>query len=144
MGRTRHVRGVRGLPAALVVVVGLLVGLGACGDDGGPDASVELSEAGKRGQTTASDAGCTACHTADGGRSTGPTWKDLAGSEVELDGGETLTADDDYLTRAIVDPRSQVVAGYANIMPTYGDRLDDDEVADIVAYLRDLSTHTRR
>lgn len=113
--------------------------LAGCGDDGGNDPAAALSAAGERGKMVARDKGCTACHSADGARGTGPTWKGLAGKKVKLEGGDTVTADDIYLARAIKDPRSQVVEGYANIMPAaYGD-LDAATVADLIAYIHDLA-----
>lgn len=127
--------------AALVLALALAAtgALAGCSDDGGSAPTVALSAAGERGKVVARDKGCTACHSADGARSTGPTWKGLAGKVVKLDGGDTVTADDVYLARAIRDPRSQVVEGYANIMPSaYGD-LDDATVADLVAYIHDLA-----
>lgn len=124
---------------ALLVTGSLAAGglLAACGDDGPSTPPVELSAAGERGKAVASDNGCTNCHTTDGSKSTGPTWKGLAGSQVELKGGETVTADEAYLRTAIVEARSETVDGYANIMPDYGS-LSDDEVADLIAYLQDL------
>lgn len=115
--------------------------LGACGDDGdGGGASVVITgAAAQRGQSIAEDQGCTNCHSDNGRRSTGPTWQGLAGSEVELDGGETVTADAAYLKRSIVDPRSEVVAGFPNIMPETYDDLTPAELDDLVAYLEELS-----
>lgn len=130
--------------AVLVALVALPAGslLAACGDDGGTDDAapeVTLSPAGERGRAVAEANGCRACHSVDGARSMGPTWQGLAGSEVELEGGGTVVADAAYLEQAIRDPRSQVRAGFDNLMPdAYGD-LTDDEVADLVAYLTDLA-----
>lgn len=119
------------------------VSLAACGGDSDQYATPTITgEAAQRGEQIAKDQGCTSCHTASGRRSTGPTWKDLAGSEVELQDGTTVTADDAYLTRAIVEPRAQVVKGYANIMPTTYADLSEADVKDLVAYLRALSSHT--
>ena len=111
--------------------------LAGCGNDGGSDPAVALSAAGERGKTVARDKGCTACHSADGARSTGPTWKGLAGKKVKLEGGDTVTADDIYLARAIKDPRSQV---YANIMPAAYDDLDAATIADLIAYIHALAS----
>ena len=61
----------------------------------------------------------------------------LYGSDVELEDGTTVVADDDYLSRAITDPSAEVVAGSRTQMPK--NSLDDDQVADVVAYIRDLS-----
>ena len=113
----------------------------ACGGGGGTDGAPQpTSAAGKRGLVLAEESGCQACHTANGKNSTGPTWKDLAGSKVELDGGQTVVANDEYLARSITDPKSQVASGYAGIMPSNG--LSKAEVADIVAYLNELSSLT--
>ena len=111
--------------------------LGACSKDDAP--AVALSAAGKRGKAVADEKGCGACHTTSGSRSTGPTWKDLAGSKVELTNGKTVTADDAYLERAIREPRAEVVKGYPNIMPEAYSDLTDEQVADLLAYLRDLA-----
>jgi cytochrome c oxidase subunit 2 len=136
--------GGRRLGPALVAVVSIVASVGwlaACGDDESSAPPVELSAAGERGAQIVEDQGCTSCHSTDGSRGTGPTWKDLAGSEVELTDG-TVTADDDYLRTSIVDPRSQVVKGYANIMPVYEGQMSDEELDDVIAYLRDLSSFT--
>lgn len=137
----------RRLVVAALVVGSVLGGalLSGCGDDGGGSDGSDgsdgpaLSAAGRRGQTVAKEQGCTSCHTTDGSRSSGPSWKDLAGSPVVLDDGTETVADDDYLRQAIVASRSQVVKGYPNIMPVYQDELTDAEVDDLIAYLHDLS-----
>ena len=47
---------------------------------------------------------CTTCHSADGSAKTGPTWKGLAGHEVELADGSKVAADESYLRESITDP----------------------------------------
>jgi cytochrome c oxidase subunit 2 len=121
---------------AVSLALGALVS--ACGSDGS-DSSVTLSTAGERGKTVAKEQGCISCHTADGAKSTGPTWKDLAGSTVTLEDGTKVTADDAYLRDAILQSRGQVVKGYANIMPVYDGELTDAQVDDLIAYLHDLA-----
>ncbi len=99
-----------------------------------PDAAV-------RGEIIAGSTGCLACHTVDGTSGSGPTWKGLAGSSRPLRSGETVTADDPYLANSIIDPGSQVVAGFDNIMPPdYGDTLSDREVEDLVEYIKSLAS----
>ena len=91
------------------------------------------------GEVTFSGAGCTACHSVDGTRLVGPSMQGLYQSERELDDGTTVTADEDYLYRSIVDPRSEVTAGYPNNMPTfYGDRLSDRELEGLIEYIKEL------
>lgn len=56
--------------------------------------------------------GCSACHSLTGSAGVGPSFKGLAGSQVALATGQTVTADDAYLERSITDPDAQVVKGY--------------------------------
>jgi cytochrome c oxidase subunit 2 len=92
-----------------------------------------------RGEQLAGQYGCGACHSADGSPRTGPTWKGLAGSEVELSDGRRILADRDYLIESIINPNLHVVAGYnANVMPSFANILDQTAVESIVAYIETL------
>jgi cytochrome c551/c552 len=83
---------------------------GAEGQQAGPEADPALVS---QGQQLASQLGCTACHTATGQQSTGPTWKGLAGSERQLDNGQTVIADDEYLKESILQPDAKIVRGFS-------------------------------
>jgi cytochrome c oxidase subunit 2 len=56
--------------------------------------------------------GCEDCHSLNGTPDTGPTWKGLYGSRVELTNGHTVTADSAYLTEHIVNPNALTVRGF--------------------------------
>lgn len=103
----------------------------------GPPPTVDQ---GLPGEQVALDNGCMACHTTDGNDLVGPTWLGLAGSERELESGETVIADDAYLESSIVDPSSQVVAGFNPLMPqTYRDQLSDQDIADLIEFINSLA-----
>lgn len=111
------------------------VGLMACaGSDG--DGSPTLSDGAGRGRRVAASNGCSACHGSDGEDRVASSWEGLYGSQVVLVDGARVVADDDYLTRAIAEPGAEIAAGYTLKMPTNG--LSDDEIADVVAYIREL------
>jgi len=83
--------------------------------------------------------GCTGCHTTDGSKKIGPTFKGLYGSQVEVftNGKKReIIADEEYLRRSITDPGADIVASYPNIMPKLP--LTDEEIKEIIAYLREL------
>jgi cytochrome c2 len=65
-----------------------------------------------KGQKLYASLGCQGCHTLDGTKSTGPTFKGLAGRQTKLTNGKTVTANDRYLLESIIDPDKQIVAGY--------------------------------
>ncbi|MFZ5882868.1 MAG: cytochrome c oxidase subunit II [Chloroflexota bacterium] len=90
-----------------------------------------------RGKALVAANGCGACHSIDGAKGVGPTWFQLAGSEVPLSGGGTVVADDAYLKESILQPQAKIVAGFeTQQMPTYN--FTDEQVADIIAYIKTL------
>ncbi|HEX9027956.1 MAG TPA: cytochrome c oxidase subunit II [Anaerolineales bacterium] len=92
-----------------------------------------------RGQKAAQQFGCVACHSIDGSKLVGPTWKGLAGSTVTLSDGSTVTADDAYLIESIRQPGAKIVQGFADIMPhTIAANMTDAQVQDIIAFIKSL------
>ena len=62
--------------------------------------------------------GCASCHSGGAGQR-GAKLEDIFNTDVKLVGGQTVTADDQYLRNSILNPASQVVEGYQPIMPTF-------------------------
>ncbi len=93
-----------------------------------------------RGKKLAAENGCAACHSADGSRIVGPTWKGLYGSDVALSDGTTVKADDAYLKESIINTNVKIVNSFApTIMPSnFRERLSDDQINDIIAYIKSL------
>jgi cytochrome c2 len=56
--------------------------------------------------------GCSGCHSLTGAKLTGPSFKGLSGSKVQLSNGQTVTANDAYLLESILDPDKQIVKGF--------------------------------
>lgn len=83
--------------------------------------------------------GCVACHSMDGSKLVGPSFKGLYGKEhVVLEDGKevTVVADDDYIRHSITNPNAQVVKGYGALMPAQN--LKDDEIDAVISYLKTL------
>jgi cytochrome c oxidase subunit 2 len=101
-----------------------------------------LASAGKpdaaRGQTLYLESGCKTCHSLDGSKGIGPTWKGVFGSDVLLADGTSVKADDAYLTESIKLPGAKTVNGFsANAMPSFA-YLTDGQVADLVEFIKTL------
>jgi len=94
----------------------------------------------EEGRRVAAEQGCLKCHTVDGERHIGPTWVDLYGRREKLKDGQVVLADETYITRSMMDPAAQIVAGYQNVMPTYQGRLSPPEVAAVVEFIKSLKT----
>jgi cytochrome c oxidase subunit 2 len=92
----------------------------------------------ERGRRVASDRGCFNCHTLDGQPHIGPSWASLYMSQVALADGRSVVADDAYLTRSMMEPQAEIVAGYKAVMPTYRGVLPEPEVAALVEFIRSI------
>jgi hypothetical protein len=92
-----------------------------------------------KGKQLSESFGCEACHTLTGAKSTGPTWKGLAGRTVHLDNGQTLKATDGYLINAIEQPDAEIVEGYSSgIMTTAIGNIPVSQAKAIVAYIKSV------
>lgn len=83
--------------------------------------------------------GCTACHSTDGTRLVGPTYKGIFGrTESVTTAGQkhNVVVDEAYIKRSIMEPAADVVEGYDPVMPKLD--LTEDEIAAIIAYLKTL------
>lgn len=65
-----------------------------------------------KGKKLYTSLGCQGCHTLDGSKSAGPTFKGLYEKQEKLTNGQTVKADEDYLVESITDPDKEIVAGY--------------------------------
>lgn len=82
--------------------------------------------------------GCLGCHSLDGSKMVGPSFKGLAGRETTVlkDGAEqTVASDRDYIERSILQPGAEVVKGFPPVMPAYEGRIPAEELQQMVDYL---------
>ncbi|HEY6839432.1 MAG TPA: cytochrome c oxidase subunit II [Geobacteraceae bacterium] len=89
------------------------------------------------GAKLARDKGCLACHSLDGSRGVGPTFKGVYNSRVTvMEGGtrRTVVADDAYLRESIIKPKAKIVEGFQPVMPDFPD-LKEDEVEALVEFI---------
>ncbi len=118
-----------------------LVALASCGGGGSDGSSSNddgggVSSAVERGRLLAETSGCQACHGRNWEGGIAPAWIGLAGSTVTLQDGTTVVADTAYLTRSITDPSAQKSGTGTMVMPP--NRLTDEQVADVVAFIESL------
>lgn len=101
---------------------------------GGSNDEMPLPELGEKLYTKFA---CNTCHSIDGSRVVGPTWKNLYGSDRKLADGSSVVADDDYIRTSIVYPAKQISAGYPPVMPAYPN-LSDRDLNAIIEYIKTL------
>jgi cytochrome c oxidase subunit II len=104
--------------------------------DGGAEGSLAA-----QGEKLFHQYACANCHHFDdAGRC--PNLRNLYGRPVELNTGDTVTADDSYIRESILDPRAKVVNGYQAIMPTFQGQLSEEQVVDLISFIRAIGPQT--
>jgi cytochrome c oxidase subunit 2 len=81
---------------------------------------------------------CNTCHMGDT-QGRGPTLTGVYGKPVQLLGGATVIADDAYLRESIVNPQAKIVAGFQPVMPTFQGLVTEEQLLQLIAYVRSLS-----
>jgi cytochrome c oxidase subunit 2 len=81
--------------------------------------------------------GCVTCHA-----TRAPTMAGLYGRPVPLEGGSTIIADDNYLRESIFYPSAKIVKGFPPLMPSFRGQLTEEQVMDLVEYIKSLAGAT--
>lgn len=83
--------------------------------------------------------GCNGCHSVDGSRLVGPSFKGLWGREEQLEDGSAVQVDENYLRESIVAPGAKIVAGYPPAMPAYAGQLTDEQIDGLITWIKTLN-----
>lgn len=86
---------------------------------------------------------CATCHRKPGPGeppALAPNLEGVYGHPVKLKSGETVTVDETYIRRSILEPLADVVEGYNPIMPTFKGQLDEDQINSLIEYIKSLKS----
>ena len=92
------------------------------------------------GQQLFQTLGCASCHGANGEGGRGPALTGTFDSEITLVSGEKVKADEGYLRESIINPQAKLVAGFGPIMPTFQGQVTEDQLVQLLAYIKSLHT----
>ncbi len=79
---------------------------------------------------------CNTCHSLDGSRIQGPTFKGVFGRTEKFADGSSLQVDENYIKESILEPNKRIVEGYPAVMPTYKGLLKENEITALIAYMK--------
>ena len=90
------------------------------------------------GQQMYQTLGCASCHgtTGEGGR--GPTLAGAFGKMAALENGQSVRVDEAYIRESILNPQAKLVAGFGPIMPTFQGQISEDQLVQLIAYIKSL------
>jgi cytochrome c oxidase subunit 2 len=96
-----------------------------------------------RGEELFRHYGCSGCHGATAAVHA-PNLAGLYGKPVPLADGTTTIADERYIRDSILLPRREVAAGYEPIMPSFAGQIGEDDILDLIAYIKRLAEPEER
>ena len=85
---------------------------------------------------------CNTCHRSDSA-TLAPILHGVFGEEVEFEGGGTQIVDENYLRESIMNPTAKMVKGYKPLMPTYKGQMTEDEVLQLIGYIKSLASDAK-
>ncbi|MEP6706809.1 MAG: cytochrome c oxidase subunit II [Pyrinomonadaceae bacterium] len=103
--------------------------------------NVNQQSASTAGQQLYQSLGCVSCHgaNAEGGR--GPALQGLFNSQMPLNNGQVVKADENYIRESILNPQAKIVAGFGPIMPSFQGQVSEEQLMHLAAYIKSLSAN---
>ena len=90
------------------------------------------------GQQLFQSLGCSSCHGANGEGGRGPVLAGVFGQKTQLQTGQSQTVDEAYIRESILNPQAKLVAGFGPIMPTFQGQVSEDQLVQLVAFIKSL------
>ena len=90
------------------------------------------------GEKLFQDLACSSCHR-DDAQARAPQLKGAFGTTVALQNGTTVLMDESYIRESIVNPQAKVVNGFPPIMPTFQGLVTEEQLLQLIAYVRSLT-----
>ncbi len=91
-----------------------------------------------KGKTLYAANACIGCHSVDGSKMTGPSFKGLFGKTEQTDKG-SVKVDENYLRESVLNPNAKIVAGYPpGQMPPYAGQLSEDDILALIEFIKTL------
>lgn len=100
--------------------------------DGAPDPSMVAA-----GETLFQQKACVGCHNQNPGAAC-PNLHGAWGELHEMQSGELVAFDENYVTESILYPQRKLVKGYPPIMPAFEGQLTQEEISQLIAYIKSL------
>lgn len=79
---------------------------------------------------------CRSCHSIDGTKIVGPSFKGVFGKEESFADGSTHTVDENYIRESLANPGAKIVAGFPPAMPVQD--LGEEGTESIILFLKSL------
>ncbi|MFN3325189.1 MAG: cytochrome c oxidase subunit II [Bryobacteraceae bacterium] len=84
--------------------------------------------------------GCATCHSIDGTRGQGPSFKGIWAEQHKMADGSVVKVDENYIRESLMQPQAKIRAGYEGIMPTFQGMLREREILGVIEFIKSLGS----
>ncbi len=92
----------------------------------------------QQGEKLFADLACNTCHR-DDALARGPQLKGAFGHTIRFQDGTTGVMDENYIRESILNPQAKIVAGFQPLMPTFQGVVTEEQILQLIAYIRSLA-----
>ncbi len=100
--------------------------------------------AAERGEILFEKFGCVKCHGVGAALDLGPRLEGNFGRMAVLNDTTSVLVDEAYVRESILEPTKKVLRGFPPVMPSYKDLLSEEEILEIIAYIKALGAEERQ
>src|SRR5471030_813977 len=80
---------------------------------------------------------CNTCHRPDSS-ARAPILVGVFVTQASLNDGTKVLVNEDYIRESVLNPAAKVVAGYQPIMPTFKGQVSEEELIQLITYIKSL------
>jgi cytochrome c oxidase subunit II len=95
----------------------------------------------RAGERLFRERGCSGCHSVNS-KFHAPLLEGIYGKPVPLETGEMVTVDERYVRDSILLPGKEISKGYQNIMPSFAGTLSEQDIMQLIAYIKSIGNQT--
>ena len=100
--------------------------------------------AGRRRRASCSRSSPASPATAPTRRAAARCWTTCSARRSSSQGGAKVIADEAYIRESILNPQAKVVAGFQPIMPTFQGQVSEEQLLQLIAYIKSLEPAAAR
>ena len=121
------------------LMIGQVVVLGAADFAAWLRTGRETVSVAQRGERLFHSFGCSGCHSPRAAVRA-PLLDGIYGSQVPLADGRVVKADVRYIRDCILLPKTEIVAGFDPVMPSFQGRISEDELFALITYIQSIGS----